>query len=59
MPQNTDTNQLAFDKLKALVEADAGLSDAIKKALAQDCAATPPAPDELKKIFNNTDAPAK
>lgn len=59
MPENTDTNQLAFDKLKALVEADASLSDAIKKALAQDCAVTPPVPAELKKIFNNADAPTK
>lgn len=59
MPQNTDTNQLAFDKLKALVAADQTLTDAIKAALTQDCAASPPTPGELKKIFSGADASPK
>lgn len=59
MPQNADTNQIAFDKLKALVAADQTLSDAIKAALTQDCAANPPTPGELKKLFSATDAAPK
>lgn len=59
MTIENDTNALAFSKLKALVDADGSLPEAVKVALVTDLAATPPKAAELREYFEPTDATAK
>jgi hypothetical protein len=59
MPIDTDTNQLAFDKLKALTDADTTLPEPVKKAVADACAATTPTVDALRKWAEDDHASAK
>jgi len=59
MTTDNDTNALAFSKLQALVDADASLPDAVKKALVVDLASAPQTAANLRKYFEPKDAPAK
>lgn len=59
MTIESDTNALAFSKLKALVDADGSLPEAVKTALATDLAATPPKATELRQYFEHKDAATK
>jgi hypothetical protein len=59
MADETDTNKLAFDKLKALLAADTNLSERVKNALAADLAGDDPKVSELKAIFEARNADAQ
>ena len=59
MTTENDTNALALSKLKALVDADGSLPEAVKTALAADLTAMPLKATELRKYFEPKDAAAK
>ncbi len=59
MANESDTNALAFERFKILIQADISFPDELKIALTADCKSVPPAVNLLKKMFKDENATVK
>ena len=57
MEPKTDTNTHAFEKLKALVQADKTIPDELKKAVEEDFKKAPIGIANTRKFFEDKNAP--